>query len=97
MRIGRRDFLKLAAAAAAAGRLAPAALAALKTLVQGGDAPRVIWLQGAGCDGCAVSVLNSIDYASFDDVLLDTLDVRFQSNVMAAAGDLLERRWKGVQ
>ncbi len=88
MRIRRRDFLKLAAAVAAAGRLAPAALAALKDLLQGGDAPRVLWLQGAGCDGCAVSVLNSINYAAFDDLLLDTLDLKFQNNVMAAAGDL---------
>jgi NiFe hydrogenase small subunit HydA len=88
MRILRRDFLKLAAAAAAAGRLAPAALAALKDVLQARDAPRVIWLQGAGCDGCAVSLLNSINYASVDDLLVNTLDVRFQNNVMAAAGDL---------
>jgi hydrogenase small subunit len=88
MRIGRRDFLKLAAAAAAAGRLAPAALAALKEVLAGRDAPRVIWLQGAGCDGCAVSLLNSIHYDTADELLLNTLDVKFQSNVMAAAGDL---------
>ncbi len=88
MRIGRRDFLKLAAGAVAAGKLAPAALARLAEVLLSRDAPRVIWLQGAGCDGCAVSTLNSIHYASFDSLLLNTLDVKFQSNVMAAAGDL---------
>jgi NiFe hydrogenase small subunit HydA len=88
MRLRRREFLMLAAAAVAAGRLAPSALARLREVLGGRDAPRVIWLQGAGCDGCAVSVLNSIHYASFDQLLLSTLDVKFQSNVMAAAGDL---------
>lgn len=88
MRIGRRDFLKLAAAAVAAGKLAPAALARLYERMQSRDGPCVIWLQGSGCDGCAVSLLNSIHYASVDQLLLNTLDVKFQNNVMAAAGDL---------
>ena len=88
MRVSRRDFLKMAAAAAAAGRLAPSALAGLqkRLLVEGG--PRVIWLQGSGCDGCAISFLNSVHYATPDDLLLNTLDVEFQSNLMAATGDL---------
>ena len=87
MRISRREFLRVAAAAAAVGRLAPAALANLQdSLLEGG--PRVIWLQGAGCDGCAVSFLNSIHHASVDDLLVNTLDVEFQSNLMAVAGDL---------
>lgn len=88
MRIGRRDFLKLAAAAVAAGKLAPAALARLYETMRSRNAPRVIWLQGAGCDGCAISLLNSIHYASVDELLLSTLDVKFQNNVMTAAGDL---------
>jgi len=88
MTIGRRDFLKLAAAAVAAGRLAPAALAKLAASLAQRDAPRVIWLQGAGCDGCAVSFLNSVHFATANDLLANTLDVQFQNNVMAAAGDL---------
>ncbi len=88
MRISRREFLKLAAAAAAAGRLSPVALAAVQQRLLAEGGPRVIWLQGAGCDGCAVSLLNSIHYATVDDLLLNVLDVEFQSNLMAAAGDL---------
>jgi hydrogenase small subunit len=88
MKIRRRDFLQLAAAAVAAGRLAPTALAALQKALADRAAPRVIWLQGAGCDGCAVSILNSIYYASVDDLLTQTLDLRFQNNIMAAAGEL---------
>ena len=88
MRVSRREFLKVAAAAAAAGRLAPAALARLQNLLLIEGGPRVIWLQGAGCDGCAISFLNSIHYATADELLMNTLDVEFQSNLMAAAGDL---------
>ncbi len=88
MRLSRRDFLKAAAVAVAAGRLAPSVLAELVARVNGRTAPRVIWLQGSGCDGCAISFLNSIHYASVEDLLTGTLDVRFQSNIMAATGDL---------
>ena len=88
MRVSRREFLKIAAAAAATGRLAPSALAGLQKRLLMEDGPRVIWLQGAGCVGCAVSFLNSVHYATADELLLNTLDVEFQSNLMAAAGDL---------
>ncbi len=88
MRISRREFIRVAAAAVAAGHLAPAVLAKLEQTLERGGKPPVIWLQGAGCDGCAVSFLNSIHYAAVDDLLVNTLDVKFQSNIMAAAGDL---------
>ena len=88
MRISRREFLKLAAAATAAGRLAPAALASLRDVLLGEGAPPVIWLQGAGCDGCAISLMNTIHYTNLDDLLLNTIDLEFQSNLMAATGDL---------
>ncbi len=88
MRITRRDFLKMAAAATAAGHLSSAALAKLQQVLRSPGGPRVIWLQGSGCDGCAVSFLNSIHFASADDLLLNTLDVRFQNNLMAATGEL---------
>ncbi len=88
MRISRREFLKAAAAMAAAGRMTPAALASLGDVLRGEDAPPVIWLQGAGCDGCAVSFLNSVHYATVDDLLVNTIDLEFQNNLMAAAGDL---------
>lgn len=88
MRISRRDFLRAAAAATLAGRLAPGALAELQKVLRADGAPPVIWLQGAGCDGCAISLLNSIHYSTVDDLLLNSVDMKFQSNLMAAAGDL---------
>jgi len=88
MIISRRDFLRSAAAATVAGKMTPAALAALQKVLRQEGAPRVIWLQGAGCDGCAVSLLNSIHYTTVDSLLLNTIDLEFQSNLMAASGDL---------
>ncbi len=51
----------------------------------------VIWLQGAGCTGCSVSVLNSVS-PSIKNVLIDEVipgkhvNLRFHPNVMAGAG-----------
>ncbi|MBU0717892.1 MAG: hydrogenase small subunit [Planctomycetes bacterium] len=88
MRISRREFLKVAAAMVAAGKMAPAVLAELQVALRANGGPRVVWLQGAGCDGCAVSFLNSVHYTTVDDLLLNTIDLKFQNNLMAATGDL---------
>ncbi len=88
MRLSRREFLSAAATAVAAGHLAPAALAKLRRVFASRNAPRVIWLQGSGCDGCAISLLNSVHYTTVDDLLVNTVDMQFQSNLMAATGDL---------
>jgi hydrogenase small subunit len=96
MTITRRDFLKLAAAATAAGHLSTVAFAKLQKVLRAPGGPRVVWLQGAGCDGCAVSFLNSIHFAGVDDLLLNTLDVRFQNNLMAATGELAVSAATGV-
>lgn len=88
MRFSRREFLKVAAAAAAAGRLSPAALADLGRVLRIEGGPRVIWLQGAGCDGDAISFLNSIHYATVDSLLTTTIDLEFQNNLMAVTGDM---------
>ena len=88
MRISRRDFLKAAAAAVAAGHLTPAAFADLREGLRAEGGPRVVWLQGSGCAGCAVSLMNTIRDASFDSLLQNTIDLEFQPNVMAATGAL---------
>ena len=100
MRISRREFLKAAAAATVAGKLTPAAFADLQRMMRGEGDPRVIWLQGAGCDGCAVSFLNSVHYATVDDLLVNTLDVEFQSKVeltwSAAPGASIHQVLRGL-
>lgn len=51
-----------------------------------GDPP-VIWLQGQSCSGCSVSLLNSIEYGTIDDVLLNKISLEYHTMIMAAAGD----------
>jgi hydrogenase small subunit len=88
MRLDRRDFLKASAALGGALTLKSAGLLPDAMAATGPDAPPVVWLQGQSCTGCSVSFLNSIYYTTAEDLLLNQLDVKFQSNVMAAAGDL---------
>ena len=88
MQISRRDFLKYCAAAAGALGLEASGLMQLQAVLAAESGPAVVWLQGQGCSGCSTSLLNSIHYATIDDLLLNTLDLEFHPTVMAAAGDL---------
>ncbi len=63
----------------------------------------VVWLQGATCTGCSVSILNSVS-PTIKNVLVDEVipgkhvNLRFQATVMAGAGELvikaLEATWQ---
>jgi hydrogenase small subunit len=59
----------------------------------GSEEYRVIWLQGAGCTGCSVSVLNSAS-PSIKNILIDEVipgkhvNLRFHPTVMAASGQI---------
>jgi NiFe hydrogenase small subunit HydA len=50
--------------------------------------PPVLWLQAQSCTGCSVSFLNSVYYATADQLLTQTLDLKYHPNIMAAADDL---------
>jgi hydrogenase small subunit len=53
--------------------------------------PKVIWLNGANCTGCTVSLANRFSDGEVKDVadlLLNYIDLVFHPNLMAAAGDL---------
>ena len=86
-KLTRREFIRLAAGSAAAlsisGFLAPY----MKEAIAAGTAPPVIWIQGAGCTGCSISLLNTV-HPSIQEVLLKVISLRYHPNVMAAAGDL---------
>jgi hydrogenase small subunit len=49
--------------------------------------PSVIWLQGANCTGCTVSLLNTA-HPTIAEVLLKIISLEYQSNVMAGSGEL---------
>lgn len=73
MRITRRDFLKYCAAAAGALGLTTTDLMklekALATPVTAGGT-QVVWLNGAACTGCTVSLANTAYYSSIQDLLV---------------------------
>lgn len=53
----------------------------------------VVWLQGAGCSGCSVSVLNSVS-PKISNVLIDEVvpgkhvSMRFHATIMAGSGEM---------
>ena len=88
MNVTRRDFLKASTALAGALALKATGLMQLQTTLAAESGPSVIWLQGQGCSGCSVSLLNSINYMTVDELLIKEINLKFHPTVMAAAGDL---------
>jgi hydrogenase small subunit len=87
MRISRRDFIRYAAASAAALGLSQLQLAQAEEAITSASSPPVLWLAGAACTGCSVSLLNAAS-PTIDKVLLNAISLRFHSTLMAAAGAL---------
>lgn len=89
--ISRRSFLKYCMGSAAALGLDWTVLGNLQKVLGAARGPAVIWLNGANCTGCTVSLANRIsDQAPVDiaDLLVNTIDLKFHANLMSAAGDL---------
>jgi hydrogenase small subunit len=91
--MSRREFLKLAAVV---GTGAAVNLTVVEKALAGNGDPRVIWLQGQSCSGCSVSLLNSINMMTVDELLLDTINLEYHSTLIAAAGDLAFSRSRGL-
>jgi len=86
----RRDFMKATSAVAAALGLHASGLLGTRRafgLEAGVDGVPVVWLQGQCCSGCSVSLLNTIHYATADQLLVDTVDMKYHPTLMAGAGD----------
>ena len=88
LKITRREFMRYCALAGGAIGLSGTGLLKLNEILASENGAPVVWLQGACCTGCSTSLLNSIYYATIDDLLLNTLDLEYHPTVMAAAGDL---------
>lgn len=88
MSLNRRDFVKLCTGTVAGFGVAqmfhPAIHEALAETLTG-QRPPVIWLQGQGCTGCSVSLLNNVN-PSIADVLLKIISLEFHPTVMGSEG-----------
>ncbi len=87
MKLSRREFLKGVTLAAGAMGLKAAGILEISQAIAGTGDPPVIWLQGQSCSGCSVSLLNSIEYGTIDDVLMNTISLDYHTMIMASAGD----------
>ncbi len=85
--ISRRDFMKLCAGSVAAVSLSQALLPELAKAVPAAGNPPVLWIQGASCTGCSISLLNSAQ-PGVKEILTEIISLKFHPNVSAAAGDL---------
>lgn len=83
----RRNFLKTLSGTAAGIGISqmfnPVLVSAMEEALK---THPVIWIQGQGCTGCSVSLLNSVD-PSIADVLLKVISLQFHPTVMASEGE----------
>ncbi|MCG8550443.1 MAG: twin-arginine translocation signal domain-containing protein, partial [Desulfobacterales bacterium] len=85
--VTRRCFLKTVAGAAAGIGVSQVVNPSLvKALEKGLKRHPVVWLQGQGCTGCSVSLLNSVD-PGIADVLLKVISLQYHPTVMAGEGE----------
>jgi len=85
--VSRRNFLKTVTGTAAGIGISqmfnPVLVSALEKAL---ETHPVLWIQGQGCSGCSVSLLNSVD-PSILDVLLKVISLQFHPTVMASEGE----------
>jgi hydrogenase small subunit len=88
--VPRREFLKfcgeMAVMLGLASMMTPRIAKALASIKR----PPVVWLSLQECTGCVESILRS-STPSIGDLIIDTISLDFQENLMAAAGDAAEK------
>ena len=97
MQISRRGFLKYCIGSAAALGLPLSVVGKLEQAMGAvtDGLPRVVWLAGANCTGCTVSLANRIGSegpTDLADLLTGYIDLAYHPNLMGAAGDLAVER-----
>ncbi len=87
--LNRRDFLKLCAGSAAAVSLAEVLLPHLLEAAPASGNPPVLWITGAACSGCGVSLLNS-EQPAIAQILTEVISLKFMPTISGASGYLSE-------
>jgi hydrogenase small subunit len=85
----RRDFLKYCGISAATLGLTATDLFLLEEALANPNGPSVLWLQGSGCTGCSVSLLNRIagvSPATAGELLINSVNLVYHPNLMTASG-----------
>jgi len=88
MSLTRREFVKLCGGTVAGLGVSQMFNPGLvKAMDQAAQKAPVIWIQGQGCTGCSVSLLNSV-HPSIKEVLIKIISLEYHPTVMAAEGEL---------
>src|SRR5512147_1478890 len=93
--LGRRDFLKVCTAAAAAVGLPVEAAEKMAAKVAAGLKPSVIWLHFQECTGCTESLLRT-SHPDVGELILDLVSVDYHETLFAAAGHQAEAALKSA-
>ena len=99
MKVSRRDFMKYCTTAAGALGLSTV-LSPLQKALASTSGPPVIWLKGASCTGCTVSLANRISSShpvDLADLLINTVDLVYHPTLMAAQGDLAVQNLRNAE
>jgi hydrogenase small subunit len=99
VRVSRRDFLKYCLGSAATLGLSTSVLGNLEKVFATGGGPPIIWLSGASCTGCTVSLANLASVSKptdAADLLINSINLAYHPNLMGAAGDLAVSTLRGV-
>lgn len=86
MKISRRDFLKWSAVVAIALNV-DFDMGRVNTVLAAETDPPIIWLNGASCSGCTISMLNVTDPTTIDDVLLNKVSMKYSTTLMTTVGE----------
>ena len=89
MNTTRRDFLKYCGISAATLGLTATDLLHLEDVLGNPNGPSVLWLQGSGCTGCSISLLNRISPqapTTAADLLVNSINLVYHPNLSSAAG-----------
>jgi len=57
-----------------------------KVIAADGIFPPVVWIAGSACTGCTMSLLNSVNFLTVDDLLINSIDLKYIDTAMATAG-----------
>ncbi len=87
--VGRRDFLKVCSAAAAAVGLPAWAGEKMAETVAKGKKPSVVWLHYQECTGCTESLLRT-SHPDVGSLILDLVSLDYHETLFAAAGHQFE-------
>jgi len=90
MRISRREFLKYCSIAAGALGLTTTDLLKIEDAFAkiGNGGPHVVWIPGQACTGCTMSLANTIKERDIASLLLFDIDLDYNEQLCAAAGEL---------